>query len=169
MGAKIVMNRLGMALGLVALVALVATLLFERFSHFDYKSGICSAGGVQLEAQLNGSFEKNHPSERSAPYYLRLAVSSKADGDGRVNVRDLALRSLVSGKVFELETSSMHELGHGKLAYLVQDIAVPFENYELTGQLVQDSPLDGVPFTCYLQKNFSQEWRMPLWDMLTSV
>ncbi|WP_157500077.1 hypothetical protein [Lysobacter sp. Root983] len=148
--------------------------IFDRYRYYDYEEANCSADGLLIKAKLVGSFQTERPNERSAPYFLRIDVAKAAQEDiagEAVNVSRLALVSLTTAKTVDLQEPSRHQFAPDVVVYLIQPIVMPFEDYELIGDLTSSTsaPIDHTQFRCRLHRKFDQELRIPLWDKLLSV
>ncbi|MGO1068698.1 hypothetical protein [Lysobacter sp. CA199] len=161
-----------LAFAIVLVLAVLGVAAFDRYRYYDYEQADCSTDEFLIKAWLEGSFQKNHPNERSSPYFLRVEVVSKfrnSDANS-VSVSDLVLASSATGKEVNLQQSSRHDFGDATV-YLVQSITMPFEDYELKGKVKSSAPMSigKAEFRCRLHKRFGQELRIPLWDAILSA
>jgi hypothetical protein len=153
--------------------ALLFVLIFDRYSYYDYREAHCRAGSVEAVANLIGSFGEDRETDRASPYYLRIRVVGQTEND--VAIGGITLTSSVSKQVQNLgEVKRIvvegGEGGRDTTVYLIDSLHLDYGNYVLRGLVT--GPADATPrsaFTCTIETNYRNEWRMSWWDELMGV
>jgi len=165
-----------LSLAIVVVLIVLFLLVFDRYTYYDYRASQCRGDGGRLVAELVGRFERETPRVRGGPYYLRLEVMPGAgDVAGSVDVKRLALASMNSGGVLTPAGSDLHfrrvRKSDDAVLFASNDLKLPYEDYRLTGVLVDGSSATGrtAAFSCTLLRQHWREWRIPLLDALMSV
>ena len=149
-------------------VWLVDLLLLSHHRHHDY-TGDCGPSAGDIRVELIGGYE-GFSNERGAPYYLRLVLR----GD---DVRVLARPRLVSSgteKSLELQTMARGEIsgaykGEIPTIWLAQDLWIAYERHVFAGTLKSAAGRPALTLVCRLEPKPTEEWSVPVLDMLMSV
>ena len=158
---------------LAVILLFLGMMIFERYRYYDYHEANCSTDEFLIKVELTGSFGSDHANKRSVPYFLRVEITpkvKKTSGPKGVDGGSFVLTSSATGKTVYLRKPSRHESLRNTVVYVVESIAAPFEDYELSGGVARTTtPTNQAQFQCRLRKTFSQEIRVPLWDKLLSA
>lgn len=148
-------------------IAALFYLAIDKYEYNDYKISSCSAS---VEVELVGSYKLESPLVRGEPYHLRLEL---IDSIPDANLETLSL-SLVFTPIsttlapitIESEMSRVISIS-GKKVLLVDSINIPYEDYRVSIGL--SNARDRYEMTCDFLKDYSEEYRFRLWDILQSV
>jgi hypothetical protein len=157
-----------LAIGLVAMIAFIALGLYGltvRMHYYDYAATTCMSDSVQVDAVMIGSFGRDPPNVRGAPYYLQMHAIY---GGNIVALKTIRLRSISSGTNYDFSEAIRPSLV--KDVFVVNPIIVPYDDYEMFAEMrVQNNFSTPIQFHCTFKKKYSEEIRIPWLDRLMSV
>lgn len=152
---------------------IIFSFFLERYHYYDFSAGKCTPSIVRVD--LIGTFDPARPNQRGNPYYLRVDATPQEGWRGGLAIPD-KIKLISASKTKEINLLPIGESGSTNKArpvavYLADSIDLTYEDYQISGTLIAgpESDVGDVPFTCALVKNYSSEWRVPLWDALMSV
>ncbi len=150
---------------LAVAVSIILYAATKKVKYYDYDKAVCQVGVALINAELVGAFEMSRPNERGTHYYLR--IKEFPDTPESI-IKAVSLRSLKSGQIYELGDPIKAPKAKG--VYMIRSIALPYESYELSGNVsqVQENSLS-MKFSCILKAKFHEERRFPWWDTFMSV
>ena len=159
------------ALAAVALLGaawLVDLLLLSHYRHQDY-TGDCGPGAASVKVDLIGGYEGSS-NERGAPYYMRLILRGD-DARALVGPRLVSART---GRSLELPDMARGEVpgayeGEIPTVWLSRDFSIPYEHHLFAGTLEAAGGRPTLALVCRLVPTPTEEWRVPVLDMLMSV
>lgn len=160
-------------LAVVAAVAVLFFLVFDRYTYYDYHLGRCDGGDGKVIAELVGRFEIERPAVRGGPYNLKIKFVEGPLASESIRTQGLVLTTQAPGRaVVNLQGSDVRKVVRedGVLLFALDNLEIPYQDYRLTGEVIgQSAAVEGEMFSCMLMRNRWGEWRVPLIDKLMSV
>lgn len=160
-------------LGAIASTLVVLfVLLFDRYTHYDYKVTQCAAGDATLHVRLTGSYDPSRPRTRSPPYNLFIGVSGVDDNHviTRVSVRPA---SPGGSQLFpSMERFEGGGTGASDVAFrlLSTGLSLGYEDQLIEGAILGELPGEKPrQFSCLVRRDFHGEWRASWIDAFMSV
>lgn len=155
---------------IVISMSLIVFNSFKRYEYRDYSPSGIEGEMLVVHADLIGSFSKDQPFIRGAPYYLRLSVKTKP-GFYFDHAEGARLRGRSTGSIINLSDGKIFSGGAREMIVLFEEIEANYEDYVFSMEIYarEEDKLIVERAKIELTRKPAFEWRVPAIDRFNSI